>query len=84
MVLPIGWLAGQWARRRGAAKSMGRGALEQLVVVQHLRPTIAMLVLPIGLLDGLWPRRRGAASMAARVAHQLQVDVRRALPEAFQ
>merc|ERR1712045_7492 len=79
MVLQIGWLAGQWGRRRGAARSMGRDALEQLVVAQHPHPTIAMLVLPIGLSDGLWPRRRGVASMAAKVAHLLQVDVHRVL-----
>merc|ERR1712129_131108 len=83
MALPIGWPAGLWARKHGAAKCMGRVALEQLVVVQHPRPMIAMQDLPIGWLDGLWPRRRGVASMVGKVAHLRQADAHRVSCEAF-
>merc|ERR1712226_1115157 len=88
MASRTGRLAGQSARRLGAARSTERAAPARATAARlcpaprRLR-TIAMQASPIGLPAGVHQRRRGAARMQARVASRTE-DVHEVQPRHVQ
>merc|ERR1719384_1196387 len=74
-VMPIGKWGGQWERRRGVAKFMGKDALARLAVRPLPSRTTVLQDMLTGWQVGVSAKRRGAARTRARAAPQPPEDV---------